>query len=64
VNSHQRVLADTWTVVEAVVPAASELRAVVFECERNAMAACLVGFARLHALLTRTRPALVADIDA
>ena len=45
------VLADTWTVVEHVVPRSPELRAVVFECERNPMAACLAGFARLAALL-------------
>ena len=45
------VLADTWTVLEAVVPRAPELRAVVFECERNPMPECLGGFARLRALL-------------
>ena len=45
------VLADTWTIVDAVVPAARELRAVVFECERNPMARCLDGFARLSDLL-------------
>jgi len=47
------VLADTWAIVERVVPAAPELRAVVFECERNPMARCLDGFARLAALLPR-----------
>jgi uncharacterized protein len=55
------VLADTWTIVEAVVPAARELRAVVFECERNPMAASRSGFERLHALLARSAPALTAD---
>jgi uncharacterized protein (UPF0276 family) len=50
------VLADTWTIVEAVIPAAPELRAVVFECERNPLAASLTGFARLHALLDATAP--------
>lgn len=55
------VLADTWTVVERVVPAAPNLRAVVFECERNPLTATLAGFARLHALLARQgTPALTA----
>lgn len=45
------VLADTWTVVDRVVPGAPELRAVVFECERNPLATCLDGFARLAALI-------------
>ena len=58
------VLADTWAIVEAVVPAARELRAVVFECERNPMADCLTGFARLHGLLARSRPELAMSIDA
>ena len=55
------VLADTWTIVEAVVPAAPALRAVVFECERNPMAASLAGFARLHALLAAEAPHLAAS---
>ncbi len=45
------VLADTWTIVEHVVPRAPNLKAVVFECERNPLAACLPGFARLARLL-------------
>lgn len=55
------VLADTWTIVEAVVPRAPELRAVVYECERNPLPACREGFARLHALLASAAPALAAD---
>jgi uncharacterized protein (UPF0276 family) len=58
------VLADTWAIVEATVPAARALRAVVFECERNPMADCLAGFARLHALLARARPELATDLGA
>ena len=58
------MLADTWAIVEAVVPAARELRAVVFECERNPMADCLAGFARLHGLLGSSRPELAMGIDA
>ena len=41
------VLPDTWRIVDAVVPRASELRAVVFECERNPLEACLPGFRRI-----------------
>ena len=47
------VLAETWAIVERVIPAAPNLKAVVFECERNPLAACLPGFARLAALLAR-----------
>lgn len=46
------VLADTWRLVEHVIPRATNLRAVVYECERNPMRACLDGFRRLHRLLT------------
>ena len=45
------VLADTWTIVEHVVAHAPNVRAVVFECERNPVSACRAGFARLAALL-------------
>jgi uncharacterized protein (UPF0276 family) len=44
------VLADTWTIVEHVVPRAPNLKAIVFECERNPAAACLAGFDRLAAV--------------
>jgi uncharacterized protein (UPF0276 family) len=54
------VLADTWTIVETIVPRAPELRAVVFECERNPLAACLPGFDRLRGLLAATVPVLAA----
>jgi uncharacterized protein (UPF0276 family) len=47
------VLADTWTIVEQVIARAPNLRAVVYECERNPLPACLPGFARLAALLSR-----------
>ncbi|MCW5893356.1 MAG: DUF692 family protein [bacterium] len=46
------VLADTWRVVEHVVARAPNLRAVVYECERNPLPACRDGFARLAALLS------------
>jgi uncharacterized protein (UPF0276 family) len=45
------VLADTWTILEHVVPRAPNLRAVVFECERNPIAACLDGFTRIAGVL-------------
>jgi uncharacterized protein (UPF0276 family) len=45
------VLADTWRIVEHVLPRAPNLKAVVFECERNPLDACLSGFARLGRLL-------------
>lgn len=45
------VLADTWRIVEHVVRGAPNLRAIVYECERNPLPACRAGFARLHALL-------------
>lgn len=45
------ILADTWAIVERVVAAAPNLRAVVFECERNPLPACVHGFGRLAALL-------------
>ena len=41
------VLADTWAIVDYVVPRAPNLKAIVFECERNPLAACLEGFRRL-----------------
>ena len=45
------VLDDTWRIVEHVAPRAPNLRAIVFECERNPLAACLDGFARLAGIV-------------
>ncbi len=45
-----RPLADVWRLLEAVVPRAPNLRAIVFECERNRADEVLPGFERLHAL--------------
>lgn len=45
------VLDDTWTIYDAVVPRARNLRAVVYECERNPLGDCLEGFARLQKVL-------------
>ncbi|MCA9557118.1 MAG: DUF692 family protein [Myxococcales bacterium] len=41
------VLPDTWAILEHVVPRAPNLKAVVFECERNAIEDCLPGFERI-----------------
>ena len=41
------VLPDTWQILEAVVDRTSNLRAVVFECERNPAGAVLEGYARI-----------------
>ncbi len=49
-------LADTWKIFEAVLPRATQLRAIVFECERNPAAEVLDGFLRLN----RAFPKLVA----
>ena len=41
------LLPETWTIFEHVAARAPNLKAVVFECERNPMAACVADFARL-----------------
>ena len=43
-------LAQTWEIVEAVVERAPNLRAIVYECERNPVDSVLAGFERLAAL--------------
>lgn len=45
------VLDDTWRILEAVLPRASNRRALVFECERNPLDAVVPVFERLHAAL-------------
>lgn len=44
-------LPDTWTILEALLPRANNLRAVVYECERNPRAAVEPNFARLRGLV-------------
>lgn len=46
------VLPDTWEILEYVVPRAPNLRAVIFECERNPVDDCLPGFARIAETLS------------
>jgi uncharacterized protein len=41
------VLPETWRILETVGPSAENLKAVVFECERNPIDACLPGFQRI-----------------
>ena len=48
-------LADTWQILAAVLPRASNLRAVVYECERNSRAQVLANFERLRAELDGAR---------
>jgi uncharacterized protein (UPF0276 family) len=48
------VLHDTWAIVDHVLPRASNLRAVVLECERNPIAACLPTFAAVRQRLAGT----------
>jgi uncharacterized protein (UPF0276 family) len=45
------VLPDTWQMFEYIVPRAPNLRAVIFECERNPVDDCLPGFARIAEIL-------------
>ena len=49
-------LPDTWAIVEAVLPRARNLRAIVFECERNPAAEVLAGFVRLNRAFPRATP--------
>jgi len=50
------VLPDTWRILEAVLPRARNLRAIVFEAERNPLEAVLPTFERLRDLW-HARPA-------
>jgi uncharacterized protein (UPF0276 family) len=45
------VLPETWAILEHVAPRAPNLRAVVFECERNPLRECLPGFERIAGVL-------------
>ena len=49
------VLQDTWTIFTHVVERAPHLRAVVFECERQAFDTVRPGFRRLHRCLERAQ---------
>jgi uncharacterized protein (UPF0276 family) len=51
------VLDETWAVLDAVAPVADNLKAVVFECERNTVIDTLGGFERIR----RALPGLVSS---
>lgn len=48
------VFDETWAIFEHAVPRATNLRAVVFECERNPLPDTLEGFARIESILSRS----------
>jgi uncharacterized protein (UPF0276 family) len=48
-NHSPEPLAATWEILEYVLPRATNLKAIVFECEHNAPEACLDNFAKLNA---------------
>lgn len=59
-DDHSRhVLHDTWQIFNYVVERTPNLRAVVFECERQPFEAMRADFRRLHRSLTRTRQGTV-----
>jgi len=48
------VLPETWTLLSTLAHCASELRAVVFECERNPLPVCVPGFERIRQCISGT----------
>lgn len=52
-NHVPAVLDDTWRIFEHVAARAPNLKAVVFECERNPLAACVGGFSRIESVFAR-----------
>jgi hypothetical protein len=49
------VLPETWEIAEYVLERAANLKAVVFECERNSLEACLPGLEKIAALMQRPK---------
>jgi uncharacterized protein (UPF0276 family) len=49
-------LAETWRIFEHVMTHAPHIKAVVYECERNAPAEVLTGFARLRQMVPAPEP--------
>jgi uncharacterized protein (UPF0276 family) len=45
-------LPDTWEILEAVLPRARNLRALVYECEKNPPEECFANFRRLNRLFS------------
>lgn len=52
-NHVPAVLDETWAIFEHVAARAPNLKAVVFECERNPFAACETGFDRIASVMAR-----------
>lgn len=50
------VLPETWALFDHVRTKASNLRAVIFECERNPLEACLPGLRAIHGRLAPPAP--------
>ena len=48
------VLPETWQILEWLAPRMPNLRAVVFECERNRLEECVPGFRKIADLLRAT----------
>jgi uncharacterized protein (UPF0276 family) len=53
-NHTPQVLPETWALFEELAPTLPNLKAVVFECERNPLAACVPGFRRIADTLQDT----------
>jgi uncharacterized protein (UPF0276 family) len=49
-NHSPEPLPATWEILEYVIPRAKNLKAIVFECERNSPEECVAVFERLNAL--------------
>ena len=50
-NHTPNVLPETWEIMEWVLPRATNLKAVVFECERNSLESTIEGFQNIEKLL-------------
>lgn len=48
------VIPETWAIFEFLVPRCRNLRAVIFECERNELATTLPGFAEITKILEQS----------
>lgn len=53
-------LPETWAILDAVLPRATNLRAIVYECEYNALEATMPTFERLNAMF----PAVAGPVPA
>jgi uncharacterized protein (UPF0276 family) len=59
-----QVLEHTWEIFDWVAPRAPNLKAVVFECERNALDVVIAGFQRIAATLPHgTGPCVAAEAE-